>query len=178
MSELDRLRALLEAYSARDTAQDLTRRRMLAFAREHPGALHRTCLAGHFTASALLLDAAGERALLTHHRKLGRWLQIGGHCDGDGDPTAVAARELLEESGIAAIHVAPHPVDLDIHTIPARKHEPEHLHLDVRFLAHAPAGAVPVPNHESLELRWFTPDELSGINTDDSVIRLFRLAFG
>jgi len=178
VTDLDRLRASLAAYTARDAAQEATRLRMLAFADEHPDALRRTCLTGHFTASALLLDAAGERALLTHHRKLGRWLQIGGHCDGDGDPAAVAARELHEESGISCIRVDPRPVDLDIHPIPAREHEPEHLHLDVRFLAHAPVGARPVPNHESLEMRWFAPGELSGIETDDSVVRLFRLAFG
>jgi 8-oxo-dGTP pyrophosphatase MutT (NUDIX family) len=173
VSELDRLRSQLEAYPT----QDATRRRMLAFASEYPDALHRTCLAGHFTASALLLDASGERALLTHHRKLERWLQIGGHCDGAGDLARVAARELHEESGIAGITVDATPIDLDIHTIPARKGEPEHLHLDVRFLARAPEGALAVRNHESLELRWFTPAELGEIGTDDSVARLFALAF-
>ena len=178
MTELDRLRAVLESYAAHDKQQEAERGRMLAFAAEHPDALFRTCLDGHFTASALLVDADGDRALLTHHKKLGKWLQIGGHCDGEGDPAAVAARELQEESGIEGITVAPTPIDLDIHTIPERRDEPEHLHLDIRFLAHAPAGAVATPNHESLEMRWFAPAERGEIETDDSVTRLFGLAFG
>ena len=152
---------------------------MLAFIEAHPLDAHlRSQLTGHLTASALLLDAAGERALLTLHKKLGRWLQLGGHCDGDANLPGVALRELVEESGIEAIEIDPAPIDLDIHGIPARPGEPEHLHLDTRFLARAAPGAVERASCESDELRWFSPRELAGIATDDSVRRLFELAFG
>jgi 8-oxo-dGTP pyrophosphatase MutT (NUDIX family) len=152
---------------------------MLAFIDAHPSDAHeRTCLEGHLTAACFLLDHAEERALLTHHAKLGRWLQLGGHVDGDSNLPAAALREGTEESGIDGILLDPRPFDLDIHSIPARGEEPEHLHLDVRFLGRAPEGAREVISEESLELGWFTPDELGGLNTDPSVTRLFDLTFG
>ena len=168
---------LLEAYEARDPDQERTRERMLAFLSERDDALLRSSLTGHLTASALVLDAAGERALLTHHRKLGRWLQLGGHCDGDANLPAVALRECVEESGIADLAIDPVPVDLDVHAIPARPGEPEHLHLDTRFLVRAPKGAVERTGEESIELAWISPTELGPLDSDDSVRRLFRLAF-
>jgi len=151
---------------------------MLDFIDEHPADAHlRSCVEGHLTASCLLLDHAGERALLTHHRKLKRWLQLGGHCDGDANLAHVAWCEATEESGIAGIEIDPTPVDLDIHTIPARPGEPEHWHLDTRFIARAPSGAIEVISHESLELAWISPLDLARLGTDDSVRRLFDIAF-
>ena len=178
VSDLEHACGLLRAFDAPDTEQEATRARMLAFATEHPDALVRTCLAGHLTASALILDAAGERALMTHHRKLGCWLQLGGHCDGDGNLFGVALREAIEESGIEDLVVDPQPIDLDIHTIPARRSEPEHLHLDTRFLIYAPPGAELRVSEESLALAWVSPDEVRELDTDESVLRLFRIAFG
>jgi len=177
--DLSVARALLEAYEARDETQAAFRDEMLAFIDAHPEDAHkRTCLTGHLTAACFLLDHAEERALLTHHAKLERWLQLGGHVDGDANLPAAAWREGTEESGIDGIELDPTPFDLDIHSIPARGAEPRHLHLDVRFLGRAPHGAVEVLSEESLELGWFRPDELSGLNTDPSVVRLFDLAFG
>jgi 8-oxo-dGTP pyrophosphatase MutT (NUDIX family) len=176
-SARERVRGLLAAQPADDDVQRGFRARMLAFLAEHEDALERTCAPGHFTTSALVLDAGRERALLTLHRKLGRWLQLGGHCDGDGNLAASALREAEEESGIAGLAVDPHPLDLDIHPIPARSGEPEHLHLDVRFLVLAPPGARPRASSESLALGWFAPRDLGRATTDDSVRRLFRLAF-
>lgn len=173
-----RARGILTSYVPRDEQQAHTRARILAFLHEHPDALLRTRLEGHLTAAALLLDHAGERALLTHHRKLDKWLQLGGHCDGDGNLVAAALREAVEESGIAELAIDPRPIDLDIHPIPARPGEPEHLHLDVRFVVHAPQNAVETVSDESHELGWFTPEEARTILTDDSVLRLFGLAFG
>jgi 8-oxo-dGTP pyrophosphatase MutT (NUDIX family) len=170
-------RHLLAAWDPPTLEQERTRDRILAFVDEHPRDAHeRTCLPGHLTASALVLDSRGERALLTFHRKLGRWLQLGGHCDGDANLAAVALREAIEESGIEDLEIDPIPVDLDVHTIPARKGEPEHLHLDTRFLVHAPAGASERPSEESVELRWFTRGEAADLETDDSVRRLFKIA--
>lgn len=180
--ELAYARALLASYmppaGARVAEQRTTQRRMLAFVDAHPSDAHlRTQLAGHLTASALVVDHAGERVLLTHHRKLRRWLQLGGHCDGDANLPGVALRECLEESGIEGLAIDPTPIDLDVHTIPARPNEPEHLHLDTRFVVHAPRGAVERISAESIELRWFTPQELDTIETDDSMRRLFACVF-
>lgn len=184
---LDTARAIVAGYEPHDAAQAAEKRRILDFIDAHPGpeddALVRSCLDGHLTAAAVLLDARGERFLLTHHRKLDRWLQLGGHADGDGNLARVALREAVEESGIAGLVVDPRPVDLDVHAIPARTKrdgtvEPEHLHLDVRFLVRAPAGATFTVSDESHDLGWFGPDEVDGLDLDDSVARLFRLAFG
>jgi len=177
--DLSVARALLEAYEARDAAQAAFRGEMLAFIGAHPEDAHkRSCLTGHLTAACFLLDDSEERALLTHHAKLDRWLQLGGHTDGDANLPAAAWREGTEESGINGIELDPTPFDLDIHSIPARGVEPEHLHLDVRFLGRAPRGAVEVVSEESIELGWFRPSEVAELNTDPSVVRLFDLAFG
>jgi 8-oxo-dGTP pyrophosphatase MutT (NUDIX family) len=181
--ELSLARAILEQYEPDGDAayvaeQRATRARMLRFVDEHPFDAHlRSQTEGHLTASALVLDARHERALLTFHRKLGRWLQLGGHCDGDANLPGVALRECLEESGIAGLVVDPTPIDLDVHAIPARQDEPEHLHLDTRFVVYAPPGAIEHANEESLALRWFAPSELDSIDTDDSVRRLFVRTF-
>lgn len=147
-------------------------RRITAFAARHADALHRSCLSGHLTGSALVVDAARERVLVMLHAKLGMWLQPGGHADGEGNLASVALREAEEETGIAGLRIAVPPVDCDVHEIPARPGEPAHLHLDVRFVVLAPAGAVAERNHESHELRWVTLEELDQLATDDSLRRL------
>ena len=172
-------RRTIAAFESDDPAQLALREEMLAFLDAHPEDAHRrTQLAGHLTAAALVLDAACERALLTHHRKLGRWLQLGGHLDGDANLAAGALREASEESGVVGLRLLPDPIDLDVHPIPARPGEPEHLHLDVRFVAIAPPGAREVVSDESHALGWFRPEELAGAGVDDSVRRLFRAVFG
>lgn len=174
--ELERAVATLRAFEPRDAAQAAFRAQMLEFCAAHPDALWRTCLDGHLTSSGLIVDARGERGLLCLHKKLGRWLQLGGHVDGDANLAASALREGIEESGIADLRVDPRPLDLDAHRIPARAGEPEHWHLDVRFLLVAPPGAMPILSAESVALRWFAKRELASIATDDSVHRLFELA--
>lgn len=138
---------------------DATRVRMLDFARRHPDALWRTCLAGHFTASAVVIDPATDSVLLLRHAKLGRWLQPGGHADGDGDLAGVAAREVNEESGLEGIAVAHPAVDLDIHRIPARGDEPAHDHYDVRYLMICTDPEALQGNHESTDIGWFRADD-------------------
>jgi len=134
------------------------RSRILAFCEVHVDALHRTCLEGHLTGSAIVVDEEGKRTLLLHHAKLDRWLQPGGHADGDGNLAGVAHREATEETGLPGLRLLTPAVDIDVHAIPARAGEPEHLHLDVRFAAVAPAGAQVARNHESLGARWVGPD--------------------
>jgi 8-oxo-dGTP pyrophosphatase MutT (NUDIX family) len=125
-----------------------------AFVASHPRCLSRELAAGHLTASAFVVDASGKRTLLLHHRKLDRWLQPGGHADGESDLSAAALRECEEETGIQGLEVEPGIFDLDRHRIPERGHEAEHWHYDVRFLVRAPADASAAINDESRAMVW------------------------
>lgn len=114
----------------------------------------RSRLAGHFTGSAWLVSADGRRVLLTHHRKLGIWLQLGGHADGDPDLSRVALREAEEESGLGGLRVEPELFDLDRHWIPARGEVPGHWHYDARYVVRAGASEDFIVGEESLALAW------------------------
>jgi hypothetical protein len=133
---------------------------------------------GHFTGSAWLVSADGTRVLLTHHRKLGRWLQLGGHADGDTDLGRVAWREAIEESGIEALVLMHDIFDLDRHRIPARADEPEHWHYDVRYVVRAVGNETFVVGEESLELAWLPVIDVAR-DADPSLRRMARrwLAF-
>ncbi|MEV7616437.1 NUDIX hydrolase [Streptomyces sp. NPDC089799] len=138
----------------------------------HPDGVFKPCAAGHVTGSALVIDPVGGRVLLTLHRKLGMWLQMGGHCEpGDATLADVALREAREESGIeSGLSLLPGgPVRLDRHPIPA----PCNWHLDVQYAALAPAEAVAEISDESLDLRWFAYDEVADV-ADASVVRLLE----
>lgn len=154
-----------------DAAVESTRTRMLAFMDAHPDVLERTCVSGHLTSSSLVVDAVASRVLLLHHTKLRRWLQPGGHVDGVGDLVRSALREATEETGIGSLRAASPAIDLDIHRV-SSPNEPAHVHLDVRFLIMAPAGAAPVGNHESTELRWVHISELQHYQPDPGLRRL------
>jgi len=147
--------------------------RLEAFVRREPACFERSTVEGHITGSAWILSHDGAACLLTHHKKLGLWLQPGGHADGDADVLAVALREGREESGIAELEaLSPEIFDVDVHEIPARKGEPAHLHYDVRFALVAPAGAEFVVSEESHDLAWVPRAEVAHYNTDDSVLRM------
>jgi len=167
----------------RAAEQRAERDRTLAFCAEHADALHRSCLAGHLTASAIVLDATGERGLFTLHRKLGKWLQLGGHCDGDANLPAVALREADEESGLAGLVVDPRVIRVDVHVIPefdgGSGVVPEHLHLDTSFTVHAPVAAAAgaeVVSDESHELAWFTLAEATERGVEPNVLWMFERA--
>jgi 8-oxo-dGTP pyrophosphatase MutT (NUDIX family) len=167
--------ALLSTWSAPDPAQEDLRRQILDHLATHDDAMWRTCPTGHLTGSVLIVDADRRRALFTLHPKIGRWLQMGGHCErGDTDLAATARREAVEESGIDGLVLEPGPLDLDIHPLDCPKGHPNR-HLDVRWLAIAPPGAIERPSDESPHLRWF-PLERPPDDADDSTLRLVRVA--
>ncbi|MCX2924366.1 NUDIX hydrolase [Streptomyces sp. NEAU-W12] len=137
----------------------------------HPDGMWKSCRAGHLTASALVVAPERGRVLLTLHRKLRMWLQMGGHCEpGDPSLTAAALREATEESGIAGLTLlAGGPVRLDRHAIPS----PCHWHFDVQYAAVAAPDAAHTISDESLDLRWFPYDEVAEV-ADASVVRLLE----
>ena len=161
----------LEAYRARHPGEAATADRFVDFVRRHGRCFHRDCLPGHVTASAWLIDPGGGRALLTHHRKLNRWLQPGGHCDGDPDTLQTALREAAEECGVAVEACSEAPLDIDIHAIPARAAEPAHFHYDVRYALRAKSEDFAV-SEESHALAWVGFADLAGYTREASIARM------
>ncbi|WP_419848429.1 NUDIX hydrolase [Candidatus Poriferisocius sp.] len=140
----------------------------------HPDACVRTCRPGHLTGSALVVDSTGANTLLMLHAKFDRWLQPGGHADGNANLAAVALREATEETGIENLRIWPQPLHLDIHEVDPPG-EDAHLHYDVRFVVQAPADAQPRGNHESRGLRWVPLDGLAPLGCDPGLVRLAEL---
>ncbi|AOW88981.1 NUDIX hydrolase [Streptomyces olivaceus] len=149
--------------------QDELRQVYLDHLASHPDGMWKACADGHVTASALVVDPSRDRVLLTLHKKMRMWLQMGGHCEPVDETLARAAlREATEESGIEGLDLLPGgPVRLDRHSTPCA------WHLDVQYSALAPAGAVETISDESLDLRWFPYAEVADV-TDDSVVRLLE----
>ncbi len=152
--------AVLAAWEAPDAGQAAVREALLAYLAGLPDACSRSCVSGHLTASALVVDDAGEHALLTLHPRVGRWLQLGGHIEPtDLTLRAAALREASEESGIDGLTISAAPVHLDVHPVTCSLGVPTR-HLDVRYLVRAPAGAREVRSEESVDLRWWPLAEL------------------
>jgi len=165
----------LDVYRPRDEREGLMVQRLGAFVAAQPQCFERSLAIGHLTGSAWVVDRALERVLLTHHRKLGKWLQLGGHADGDADLRRVALREAREESGLGEIVLARASIfDVDVHEIPARPSEPAHLHYDIRFAFFADAAAPLAPSEESHEVAWIPLAEVERLNIDDSLRRLVQ----
>ena len=169
--DLLRARSIVAGTNAENPEVEAYQQRMLRFVDDHPDALHRSCVEGHLTGSALVVEEGTNRILVLFHRKLQRWLQPGGHADGEANLAAVALREATEETGIAGLRIDPRPIDLDIHRVEPPG-EPPHDHLDVRYLAVAPEGARAGGNHESEALRWVGIDELAGLDVDAGTVRM------
>jgi 8-oxo-dGTP pyrophosphatase MutT (NUDIX family) len=164
----------IERYMQSHPEESDTCERFLDFVRREPGCFHRSTLEGHVTGSAWVVDTRGSHTLLTHHRKLDKWLQLGGHADGDHDVVRVALTEAREESGIADVRLLhPEIFDLDIHVIPARSSEAEHLHFDVRYVVLA-GHADHVVGLESFDLAWVPVDRITDFTNEESMLRMAR----
>ena len=153
----------------------------------HSNCFDRTCRPGHITAAAWILSTDRRRALLTHHRKLNRWLQLGGHTDGQWHVEDAALREAREESGFTRFEFIPingiiMPFDLDVHVIPARYDaagqliEDAHEHHDIRFLMIAESDEDATVSEESHDLAWCTPDEILERTGEESIVRMLYKA--
>jgi 8-oxo-dGTP pyrophosphatase MutT (NUDIX family) len=171
----DHLLALIEAYAPRYPAEAAVVADFADFVRREPACCERTTAQGHLTGSSWLVSGDGARVLLTHHRKLGRWLQLGGHADGDHDLARVALREAEEESGLTGLRVRPRVFDLDRHWIPARGEVEGHWHYDVRFVVEALASEAFAVSEESLALAWLP---IAGIAADASADESLRRMAG
>ena len=175
MSRHERLLAELRTYAGADAAEERNRAAMVelltkpdAFSRAH-------FIPGHFTASCYIVDAEG-RLLLHHHKRLDRWLQMGGHVEGDESPNVAALREGREESGLPdLVQMTDGIFDLDIHPIPAAKGEPDHAHFDVRYLARtaSPEAAI-ADREESNDLAWVTLDRAAELMGSPESVRVLR----
>lgn len=166
---------LLAAHPCADAAEAADVARIAAFVAAHADCFGRTNPVAHITASAYVLDPHG-RVLLTHHKKLDRWLQLGGHSDPDEhDPAATALREATEESGLGDLRFHPatgrRPVDVDAHRIPARKAEAAHDHLDLRYALCTDHPDAITLTDESHALRWFTAAEIEALDVDPAFRR-------
>ena len=170
---------LLRAWAPPDEGQEVMRRRYVAHLEQRPDGLRRSCFPDHITASTLVLSPDAEQALLTLHAKAGAWFQFGGHCEEtDTTLTGAALREATEESGVPGLALDPVPVQLNAHPVPFCDPRGTVHHLDVRFVAVAPAGAVHAVSEESLDVRWWPVDALPEIYPDmrrligDAIARL------
>jgi 8-oxo-dGTP pyrophosphatase MutT (NUDIX family) len=170
--------SLLEALQKYDTPFGSERQFIPRFLEllQHPKAYHRDLLPGHMTGSAWIVDQRHNRVLLAHHAKLNKWLQPGGHADGDENILSVARREATEETGLTSLSLADERVfDVDIHTIPARGNLPEHLHFDIRFAFHADSNETVTITHESHALAWVDYQEVgTRVNNNPSILRMLE----
>ena len=169
------LLSMLASYSTKDEREN----RMLSdtekFVKSNPECFERSLLEGHVTASGWIVSEDRNSVLLMHHRKLDRWFQPGGHCDGDPDVAGVARKEVEEETGLLDFHLVQNGIfDVDIHLIPANTKDAAHYHYDVRFLFEANPENVLVINAESKDVKWIPIQEVKNLNDSESIMRMVR----
>lgn len=167
--------AVLTDWPAPSPVQEALRQRYVEHLRAHPDGLTRECRPDHITASTIVMSADGSRVLLTLHAKAREWFQFGGHCEpGDTTLAGAALREASEESGLSGLHLDPVPVQLSEHAVPFCGPDGDVHHLDVRFVAVAPAGVDHAVSEESLDVRWWPADALPDPQPD--MVELVALA--
>ncbi|MDF1816784.1 MAG: NUDIX hydrolase [Verrucomicrobiales bacterium] len=165
---------LIQIYAAAHPGEAETVAKFREFIGRCPDCFERSLREGHITGSAWVVDRQGKRVLLTHHRKLNIWVQLGGHADGNPDIEAVALQEAKEESGLGQLRAEPGIFDMDIHLIPARKDEPAHYHYDIRFVVRHDGDGDFVVSEESHDLAWIEANDLEKVTTEESMIRMQR----
>lgn len=167
---------LLEKYTPYDADEQIHVQEMHRLVHDHQDAFLRMRAEGHMTASAWLVDVKSKKVVLLHHAKLNRWLQPGGHADGNENLVSVAMKELQEETGLEGFNLYNQGIfDIDIHVIPSRKREKEHRHYDVRFLFIGDSAIQPVKNHESKEVRWVDWKDVSALSGNEkSILRMLE----
>ncbi len=173
---------LLLRYAQRHPEEAACVARVRGLVESRADCFERAALPGHVTGSAFVVSADHREVLLVHHRKLDRWLQPGGHADGECDLARVALREAREETDLDALALLdpegaggePMPLDIDVHAIPARPGEPAHEHHDVRYLLVASGRETARTSEESYAVRWFPLDELASLGVDESLLRMAR----
>ena len=169
-----KLTELLQHYQLR-FQQEVTPARCLELVRSQPDCLNRNCYEdGHFTASAWVVNPNLERCLLLHHRKIGKWLQLGGHVEIGADLLDEAIREVKEESGISASPLTLDIFDVDVHEVPEYLKEPAHLHYDIRFLLVANEHQTLLRSAESNGLMWIQVENIANFTQEESVLRMVR----
>lgn len=169
--------ALLRTHAARplEAGEAAMTVETVCFVEAQADCLWRTCVPGHLTGSAWIVSPGRERTLLTHHRKLEKWLQLGGHADGDPNLLAVALREAREESGLTRLRAVSAAIfDLDRHWIPASKGEPAHWHYDLRFMIEADPAEPLVVTSESSDLAWVDLARVTTLNPEAAMARMVR----
>jgi 8-oxo-dGTP pyrophosphatase MutT (NUDIX family) len=153
--------AVLGRWRGPGEAQERLRREYVDHLHRHRDGLSREDYPDHVTAGALVLSADHRQVLLTLHAKARRWFHLGGHCEaGDTTLAGAALREAVEESGVGDLVLDPEPLHLDAHVVSFCGSRERVRHLDVRFLAVAPAGARAAVSAESLDVRWWPADAL------------------
>ena len=171
----NKLLTLLKNHNSIDPQEVIFTEQITEFVQENPDCFERNLLIGHVTGSAWIVDKSRQFTLLTHHRKLDKWFQTGGHCDGDSDVLTVALKEAQEETGLSDIQILNSDIfDIDIHEIPERKGIPAHLHYDVRFLFEADMNETFTVSSESTDLAWIALSEVSDLNDSESIMRMVR----
>jgi 8-oxo-dGTP pyrophosphatase MutT (NUDIX family) len=165
----------LHAYYGKWPDEAAMASRLIAFIKSHSNCFERSLSVGHITGSAWVVNRAGTHVLLTHHKKLNMWLQLGGHADGNSDILDAAKREAVEESGLNDLEtVSPEIFDIDIHLIPARKPEPAHYHHDIRFAFRAMGSEDYIVSDESHDLEWVEIRRLAEVTTEKSMLRMAK----
>ena len=172
---INELNCYLESEFCKDSLDRENGEKILAFVKENQECFNRSLVTGHVTGSAWIIDSNKTCALLTHHAKLEKWLQLGGHADGVNNILLVAKKEGEEESGLSKIRALRNiPFDLDIHRIPQFKNIPAHFHFDARYLFMADKSEPLKRNHESKELAWVPFENIKNYTSEQSVLRLVQ----
>ena len=169
----NQLLKLLVSYSQQYSGESSCVNRITDFVKQYDTCFERGLAIGHITGSAWIVNNAGTHTLLTHHKKLDKWLQPGGHADGESDVLKVAKREAHEESGLTQLQLEdPQIFDVDVHQIPRRGSETQHLHYDIRFALRTFGSEKFVISDESHDLAWIEIAQLADYSSEESMLRM------